>query len=153
MRPPNCLTSDEKGKSALLITCALVPAAAFGEVARCKVSAVLAFSPPRNMGRRQRNINANRKGVFNPDDADRVKHLKMGVWDLYRERDPELEKIPGSSRLDKYLEMKRNLPFVWRMLKDIGSIKSCWPLLMLYLLLEVMVSLIPAAALWYLVSI
>lgn len=36
-----------------------------------------------------------RKGVFNPEDATQVKHTKLGVWDLYEEKEPELANIPG----------------------------------------------------------
>ncbi|KII86507.1 hypothetical protein PLICRDRAFT_44105 [Plicaturopsis crispa FD-325 SS-3] len=98
---------------------------------------------------RRRRGASNRKGSFNPDDRKNVRHTKIGVWDLYEEINPELAQIPGSSRLETYMELLQGLPYVWRMLKDIGGIKDCWTLLGIYLLLEVAISLIPAVILWY----
>jgi hypothetical protein len=89
-----------------------------------------------------------RRGVFNPDDTTRVKHTRLGVWDLYEEKEPELDRLPGFWRLERFLTLKQTLPYVWRMAKDIGSIRSCWPLLVLYLILELLSALVPAAALW-----
>ena len=93
-----------------------------------------------------------RKGVFNPEDTKRVKHTRIGVWDLYEEKVPELERVPGLSRLERFLTIKQTLPYVWRMIKDIGSIRSCWLLLFLYLILELVEALVPAAVLWYVLS-
>lgn len=90
-----------------------------------------------------------RKGVFNPEDATKVKHTKVGVWDLYEEKEPELARIPGSSRLERLLTMKQSLPYLWQMLKDIGSIRSCWWLLVSYMVLVVVSAMVPALALWY----
>lgn len=89
------------------------------------------------------------KGTFNPEDDKHVKHTKLGVWDLYKEVQPELKSIPGSSRLEPYLEMYQSLPFVWRMIQDIGSIRSCWVMLVTYLVLTILSALIPAVSLWY----
>ncbi|KAG6819629.1 hypothetical protein H0H93_010049 [Arthromyces matolae] len=90
-----------------------------------------------------------RKGKFDPSDAKNVKHTSIGVWDLYEEIQPELSHIPGSSRLEPYIEILQNLPFVWRMLKDIGSIRACWFHLVVYLISEGIASLVPAVTLWY----
>lgn len=89
-----------------------------------------------------------RKGTFDPDNVEHVKHTRIGVWDLYEENQPEIAHLPGSSRLESYLEMINSLPYVWRMLKDIGSISTCWMLLSLYLVMEVIASLVPAVSLW-----
>ncbi|KAG6806697.1 hypothetical protein H0H87_002351, partial [Tephrocybe sp. NHM501043] len=88
-----------------------------------------------------------RKGKFDPSDTKNVKQSSVGVWDLYEEIQPELAHIPGSSRLEPYLEIKQNLPFVWRMLKDISSIRACWFHLALYLIVECVASLVPAISL------
>lgn len=90
-----------------------------------------------------------RKGVFNPDDQTKVKHTRLGVWDLYEEKEPELSRIPGSSRLERFLALKQSLPYLWMMLKDIGSIRSCWVLLVYYVALVFAGSLIPAVSIWY----
>lgn len=103
---------------------------------------------PRGGKRRGTRITS-KKGVFNPEDVTKVKHTKVGVWDLYEEKEPELDFIPGSSRLERYLAMKQNLPFLWRMLIDIGSVRSCWWLLVAYLGLVVVSAIVPAVALWY----
>ena len=104
------------------------------------------------MGGRRRGASrriTSRKGVFNPEDSKRVKHTRLGVWDLYEEKVPELERLPGLSRLERFLTLRQTLPYVWRMVKDIGSIRSCWLLLALYLILELIGALVPAAVLWY----
>lgn len=87
--------------------------------------------------------------MFNPEDAARVKHTRLGVWDLYEEKTPELDHIPGSSKLEALLQLRNNLPYVWQMLLDIGSLKSCWTLLLLYCLITFLLSFIPAISLWY----
>jgi hypothetical protein len=89
------------------------------------------------------------KGTFNPEDAKHVKHTKLGVWDFYQERRPELARIPGAVKAEAYLEMYQSLPFLWRMLKELGHIKNCWILLFLYLLIVILASLVPAVSLWY----
>lgn len=89
------------------------------------------------------------KGTFNPDDAKHVKHNKLGVWDLYQEKNTKLARIPGASGAESYLEMYQSLPFVWRMFKDIGSIRSCWAMLFIYVVMVVIGSLVPAVSLWY----
>ncbi|EIW86264.1 P-loop containing nucleoside triphosphate hydrolase protein [Coniophora puteana RWD-64-598 SS2] len=99
--------------------------------------------------RGQRSHNLNRKGEFNPEDAERVKHTRIGVWDLYEERHPELKYVPGSSRIETYMQMLDSMPFIWRMIKDILSIRQCTVMLILYLIVEVIASLIPAVSLWY----
>ncbi|KAI0079057.1 P-loop containing nucleoside triphosphate hydrolase protein [Panus rudis PR-1116 ss-1] len=90
-----------------------------------------------------------RKGVFNPEDTAHVKHVQYGVWDVYEEINPALENIPGSSKVERLWEMKQDLPYVWWMLKDISSIRSCWLLLLGYAIIELILSLVPATALWY----
>ena len=102
------------------------------------------------MGGRSRKARriTSRKGVFNPEDTTRVKHTRLGVWDLYEEKEPELDRLPGLSRLEKFLTLRQTMPYIWRMAKDIGSIRSCWLLLALYLVLEMSSALVPAAALW-----
>lgn len=89
------------------------------------------------------------KGAFDPEDVKRVEHTKLGVWDFYQERHPTLDRIPGVSTAESYLQMYQSLPYVYRMVKDIGSIRYCWIMLSTYLLLVVLGSLIPAVSLWY----
>ncbi|THH11373.1 hypothetical protein EW145_g713 [Phellinidium pouzarii] len=89
------------------------------------------------------------KGTFDPDDARRVKHTRVGVWDLYEEISPELKDVPGSAKLEQFNGIKQSLPYVWRMLKDLGRLRSCWLLLVSYASITALLSLLPAVALWY----
>ncbi|KAF9014908.1 P-loop containing nucleoside triphosphate hydrolase protein [Cyathus striatus] len=98
---------------------------------------------------RNRRQRLNRKGTFNPDDTGSVKHSRIGVWDLYEDKQTQLPHVPGASRLESYFEVINSFPYVWRMIKDIGSIRSCWLLLSVYLLVEFVASLVPALSLWY----
>ncbi|KAL4265122.1 Type 1 protein exporter [Pleurotus pulmonarius] len=99
--------------------------------------------------RQKANKRTKRKGTFDPEHPTNIKHTRLGVWDLYDEVAPELVSVPGSSSLETYMEMVNNLPYVWRMLKDIVTIPSCLTLLVLYLILEFAVALVPAVSLWY----
>lgn len=89
-----------------------------------------------------------RKGEFTVDDAN-VKHTKLagGVWDLYEEVNPALAAVPGGGRLELFNEMFNSLPHVWKMFKDVMSIRSCWPLFVVYVTLELSLALIPAIGL------
>ncbi|KAG1777296.1 P-loop containing nucleoside triphosphate hydrolase protein [Suillus placidus] len=99
------------------------------------------------MARRRRTTT--RPGKFDPEDARRVKHTRIGVWDLYEDRQTDMPHIPGSSRLETYSQIVQSMPHVLRMLKDILSIRQCWLLLSVFLVVEVLASLTPAISLWY----
>jgi hypothetical protein len=101
------------------------------------------------MYRRGRRHTSSSERTFDPDDVRNVKYTRLGVWHLYEERNPRLQHIPGSSYLQSYLEMLSSLPYVWRMIKDLGSVSTLWPLLCIYVVIEVVASLIPAVSLWY----
>ena len=90
-----------------------------------------------------------RKGNFNPDDERRVKHSKIGVWDVYEEIAPELESLPGASFLDHLNELRLGSKYVFRMLKDLTGLRNCWFVLSVYAVCMVALSLLPAVALWY----
>ncbi|KIK60425.1 hypothetical protein GYMLUDRAFT_43735 [Collybiopsis luxurians FD-317 M1] len=95
---------------------------------------------------------SNRKGKFDPGDEEHVKHSKIGkVWDLYEDYEGEKPRFSFSPKqiLEHYLGLLENVPFVWRMLKDIGSIRACWFYLGLYLTVQFVLSLVPAVQLWY----
>ncbi|TFK76612.1 P-loop containing nucleoside triphosphate hydrolase protein [Pluteus cervinus] len=101
------------------------------------------------MHKRRRQRLSDRKGTFDPADAEHVKHTRVGVWDLYEEVGPVAAKLPGASSYERWVQVKNDLPYVWRMLKDLGSIGDCWLLLAGYLAVEWTASLLPAVALWY----
>ena len=89
------------------------------------------------------------QSAFDPDDAKRVRHTKLGVWDLYEEITPQIQHIPGSSKIEQYGEVIQAFPYVWRMFKDLGTLKDCQLRLILLLAVQTVVALIPAVALWY----
>ncbi|KAG1825438.1 P-loop containing nucleoside triphosphate hydrolase protein [Suillus subaureus] len=92
-----------------------------------------------------------RAGKVDPQDARRVKHSRIGIWDLYEERQTHssLLRIPGSSIVETCAQMVQNTPYVVRMLKDVLSIRRVQILLPIFLVMEVSDSLIPAVSLWY----
>ncbi|KAG1881161.1 P-loop containing nucleoside triphosphate hydrolase protein [Suillus subluteus] len=90
-----------------------------------------------------------RAGEVDYQDARRFKHTRLGVWDLYEERQSGLPRIPASSISKTYAQIIQNVPLLIRMLKDVFSIRRCPMLLSAYLVVEVLVSLIPAVSLWY----
>lgn len=94
---------------------------------------------------------AKRAGKVDPQDPCRVKHSRIGIWDLYEERqtNSSLSRIPGSSIGETCAQMIQNTPYVLRMLKDVLSIRQVQMLLPIYLVMEVLDSLIPAVSLWY----
>lgn len=90
-----------------------------------------------------------RSGVFDPNDTQRIKHTRMGVWDLYEEHtSTDSIPIPASSRLEMLAQIFQGLPHVWRMLKDVCSVRRCLVLICLYFLVEIGAALIPAVSLW-----
>ncbi|KZT68754.1 P-loop containing nucleoside triphosphate hydrolase protein [Daedalea quercina L-15889] len=104
------------------------------------------FSAPKSTSKGQ----SHRARTFDPEDSKRVKHTRIGVWDLYEEKQPIFGwDIPGTSTLEYYLEITRSLPYVWQMLKDMSSIQNCWIFATLYVIVGLALSVIPAASLWY----
>jgi hypothetical protein len=88
-----------------------------------------------------------RKGSFDPHDKARVKHSTIGVWDLYEEITPRLA-LWGWPSFQPLFDIVENVPYVWRMLSDVASIRECNYLLFAYLVIELIMSLLPALSLW-----
>ena len=95
-----------------------------------------------------------------PDDDDRTprgsdllkefKHTSAGVWDVY-EQIPyswSFSDIPLVSKLVHNVKVIEDLSFVWRMVKDIAKIKSCWYYMCALALVKLLAALQPAVALW-----
>ena len=89
-----------------------------------------------------------KKGEFDPYDTKNVKHTRIGVWDLYEEIDTKLAHVPGSSWLGSFLEIIDGLPYIWRMFKELASMRSSWPLFAAYFIIRLMLSFLPALTLW-----
>ena len=86
------------------------------------------------------------KLAFEPKKGKVIEHTKLGVWDLYQERDRFLSYLPTSLKFDAYAEMWNDLPYLWRAIHDLSSV--AWPTLLLYLVLTLAQSLLPAMTLW-----
>ena len=84
--------------------------------------------------------------TFEPRKGKILKHIKVGVWDLYVERDQFLSYLPTSWNIDAYTEMWNDLPYLWKAIRDLASV--AWPMLSLYLVLAFARSLLPALTLW-----
>lgn len=98
-----------------------------------------------------------------PDDEDAAKrkaelakefkHTKAGIWDVY-EQVPHSKfgfDIPWIEKVARNLEILDDLPFFWRMVKEIMGFKSCRYYLCLFILVKTLVSLEPAVTLWYVI--
>jgi len=86
------------------------------------------------------------KPALEPRKGKVLEHTRIGVWDLYQERDQLLSYLPTSWKLDAYTEMWNDLPYLWKTMRDIASV--AWPMLSLYLVLTLAGSLLPALTLW-----
>lgn len=100
-------------------------------------------------GRGQKTRRGQGHGTFDPYDASTVKHTRLGVWDLYEQVDPGVIRLPWVSQVARRLEVLNDLPYVWRMVKDVASIKSCWFYFIIYCTVELLSSLLPAVTLWF----
>ncbi|EED84738.1 predicted protein [Postia placenta Mad-698-R] len=88
--------------------------------------------------------------AFDIQDQKRVKHTRIGVWDLYEARkDPQKLGIPGAALVYQYKQIVRALPYLWTVLNDAVRIKNGILLLSLYAVVQILKALVPAAALWY----
>ncbi|KAI0267129.1 HlyB/MsbA family ABC transporter [Gloeopeniophorella convolvens] len=96
--------------------------------------------------KQRRNRGTKKSGSFNPQDEENVKHRKLGVWDFYVERDPKLSYFPTSWKLEEYVGILNDLPYLWKTLYDVGTVS--WPLLVLYVAIVQAAALIPAVNLW-----
>jgi hypothetical protein len=85
-------------------------------------------------------------GAFDPQNETLVEHRKLGVWDLYKERDPKLSLFPTSWKIEEYVGMWNDLPYLWRTICDVSTV--AWPLLLLYIAIMATSSLVPALDLW-----
>jgi len=86
------------------------------------------------------------KPAFKPRKGKVLEHTRIGVWDLYQERDQLLSYLPTSWKIEAYTEMWNDLPYLWKTIRDLASV--AWPMLSLYLVLTLVGSLLPALTLW-----
>ena len=84
------------------------------------------------------------------DFAKEFKHTAAGVWDVY-EQIPHNKfgiNIPWIAKLTRNLEIINDLPFIWRVVKDVVNIKSCRYYLFSFIFVRILLSLQPALTLW-----
>jgi len=99
------------------------------------------------MKRSRRRSKKGKSTTFDSQNETLVEHRKLGVWDLYVERDPKLSYFPTSWRIEEYAGILSDLPYLWRAIRDITAL--AWPLLFLYIAISLLNSLVPALNLWY----
>ena len=99
------------------------------------------------MRKNRRRSRRGRATTFDPQDETLVEHRKLGVWDLYVERDSKLSYFPTSWRIEEYVGILNDLPYLWRTIRDVGAV--AWPLLFVYVAFTLIKSLLPALNLWF----
>jgi hypothetical protein len=80
------------------------------------------------------------------DPLSFVEHIKLGVWDLYIMRTRLSRFLPTSRKIEVYRQIRKDIPYLWRTLRDMSTVAL--PLLSLYLVITLAQSLIPALSLW-----
>ncbi|KAG1759101.1 P-loop containing nucleoside triphosphate hydrolase protein [Suillus occidentalis] len=81
---------------------------------------------------------------FTPKDAGRVRRSRVGIWDLYEDRETDVSHIAWM-----YAQTVQTVPYILRTLKDTFGIRRAWIMLSTFLVIEVLASLTPAVSLWY----
>jgi hypothetical protein len=68
-----------------------------------------------------RTSDRSKSGVaFEPRDGKVIEYRKLGVWDLYIERDKLLSYFPTSWKIDVYAGMWNDIPYLWGTICDTG---------------------------------
>ena len=86
------------------------------------------------------------RSEFDPLNKSHFEHIKLGVWDLYIKRTRLSRYLPTSRKIEEYARIWKDLPYLWRTIHDMSTV--AWPLLLLYLVITLVKSLIPALSLW-----
>ena len=98
------------------------------------------------MKKNRRRSRRGKGSAFDPQNETLVEYRKLGVWDLYTERDHKLSLFPTWWKIEEYVGMWNDLPYLWRTICDVGTV--AWPLLLLYVAIMATSSLVPALDLW-----
>jgi hypothetical protein len=86
---------------------------------------------------------------FHPQQTDNVKHTKVGVWDLYQDLSSTTPPSTAWPLFELYATLIQSWPYVWRMIKDIASLRQCWPLFAAFLAVELVSAIVPAISVYY----
>ncbi|KAH9060046.1 HlyB/MsbA family ABC transporter [Lactarius vividus] len=85
---------------------------------------------------------------FDPLNESFVENIKMGtVWDVYIVRTRLSQFLPTSWGVEEYARIWEDVPYLWRTLRDMSTVAG--PLLLLYLVITLAKSLLPALSLWF----
>ena len=83
---------------------------------------------------------------LDPLNESLFEHVNLGVWDLYIMRTRLSRYLPTSRKIEEYARIWKDVPYLWRTLRDISTVARL-PLLR-YLGITLANSLIPALSLW-----
>ncbi|KAH9054292.1 HlyB/MsbA family ABC transporter [Lactarius vividus] len=84
---------------------------------------------------------------LDPLNKSVFKHVNLGVWDLYVMRTRLSRYLPTSWKFEEYVRIWKDIPYLVRTLRDVGTVAR--PLLLLYLGITIAKSLTPAVRLWF----
>ena len=111
------------------------------------------MSPPLHQKHEKGTLDDNDRAQRKADLAKEIRHTKAGIWEVH-EQIPHTRfgfDVPWVEKVVRNLEILEDLPFYWRMVKDVVKFKSCRYYLSLFLLVKTLVSLQPAVRLWYVI--
>ncbi|KAH9028877.1 HlyB/MsbA family ABC transporter [Lactarius pseudohatsudake] len=86
-------------------------------------------------------------GELDPMDKTVFEHVNLGVWDLYVMHTRLSRYLPTSWKIEEYVRIWKDVPYLWRTLRDMDTVAR--PLLLLYLGITLAKSLTPAVRLWF----
>ncbi len=91
-----------------------------------------------------------RKETPEPGNTADIQHIKLGVWDLYEELNPNSFSLPSwlTTLPELYDELVQGLPYLLRMVKDMVGIRSCRVQLASFIVIRLLLSLLPAVDIW-----
>ncbi|KAH9016249.1 P-loop containing nucleoside triphosphate hydrolase protein [Lactarius pseudohatsudake] len=81
-------------------------------------------------------------GELDPMDKTVFEHVNLGVWDLYVMHTRLSRYLPTSWKIEEYVRIWEDIPYLWRTLRDMDTVAR--PLLLLYLGITLAKSLTPA---------
>ncbi len=83
---------------------------------------------------------------FDPLNESLVEHIRLSVWDVYIMRTRLSKYLPTSWKIEEYARIWEDVPYLWKTMCDMSTVAG--PLLLLYLVITLAKSLIPALSLW-----
>ncbi len=84
---------------------------------------------------------------LDPLNKSLFEHINLGVWDLYIMRTRLSRYLPTSWKIEEYARIWKDVPYLWRTVRDMST--GARPLMLLYLGITLAKSLTPAVRLWY----